>query len=229
MTERRMDYFVTGALLSGMKWEDDCYASLRVRFDLYDDQIFCTKYKKGLPEATYAVDPADLGAALGGLSIKTGLLPPNCLFWGRKDGLERLGIYVEPGVWRVAVQGHKEAWDIPLPGFVFIGVGRKYSLYAVKLPPTGPQAKLYEFPAPNMGAGGVCQGNAPFPLASGATIWDAVYVFFQSKFNKHLAGGRSQAYEDNILEMWEKLHATEAAAYPVIDLVSANKTLQGVI
>lgn len=229
MTETR-EIYAPRVIFPQLTLEPECYASLRMRLDLYDDMIMATHYDAGLPGATFAVDQADLGRALADITTSSGFLPPNCFFWQRKDGQDRLGIYVEPGLWAVSIQGDRETWHVPLPGFIFIGAGKTYSLYAVKLPPTTVETKLYHFPAPNLGGrGATCQGDAPFPLASGGTIWDAVYVFFQSEFNKHLINNKSQAHPGNILDMWSELNAAETPYYPVVDLVSANVTLEDVI
>ena len=229
MTETR-EIYTPGVIFPQLTLEPECYASLKMRLDLYQDMIMATHYEAGRPGATFAVDPADLGRALSDMTTSSGLLPPNCLFWQRKGGNDRLGIYVEPGLWAVSIQADRETWHVPLPGFIFIGEGKNYSMYAVKLPPTTPETKLYNFPAPNVGGLGVtCQGNAPFPQASGPTIWDAAHVFFQSEFNKHLINSKSKTHPGNILDVWAELNEAEAQCYPVADLVSANVDLGVVI
>jgi len=212
-------------ILPAINWPEEAYTSLVMRLDLYQDYIVAQKFEKGQGGALFTVDPLDLATALGDLTVSSGLLPENCLFWSRAGGQERLGVYVAPKVWPVSVQGERLTWLVPLPGFVFVGQGKKYSLWAVKERPVG-TTSLFLPPTPNT-SGTVCTGNAPFPQASAKTIWQAVDVFFSSGFNNHLANGKSQdkKHKENILTRWRELHEAGAESYPLEDLVSAGRTL----
>jgi len=231
MTETRASYTTPNLIFPTLDLDPENYARLRMRLDLYDDLILATKFGEAAQaEAVFAVDPTDLAQALNGLTAHSGLLPPGCLCWGRKDGLERLAIYVEPQVWPVAVHGHKKTWHIPLPGVVFVGQGTDYKIFAVQDQPPGAETILYRFPSPNVDVGGlICGGNAPFPAASSATIWEALHMFFESGFNRHLANKKSAAHPENVLEMWQTLQDKGATVYPLGDLIEAGHTLQGVI
>jgi PRTRC genetic system protein B len=213
------------------KFDKDDYDSVKMRLDLYSSMIVATKYDQGRPMETYALDPADVAAALTNIPLVSGLLPRGCLFWGKANGGEWLAIFVEPKVWPVSVERQKETWYVPMPGLVFIGQGGEYTLYAVKEQywPVA-DTPLYYAPCPNVyGNTGVCQGNAPFPPASAGTIWRAVEVFFSSGFNMHLVQGKSLAHKDNILEVWRELHEAGAGEYPLDDLVATNLTLARVV
>lgn len=200
------------------------YAALRLRLDLYDDFITATRYERdGGVESSYLVDPLDVGQALSGLGISTGLLPPGCLFWQRIDGNERLAIWQPARVWSVSVVGLGRL-RVPMPGLVWLGHGLRYQLYALA-GNDAPDADtpLYQPPTPNVSSG-VCTGNVPFPVAGAGTIAAALRLFFESEFNNHLDNGKSQKYS-SIVRMWRVLNRAGATAYPLADLVPAHLTL----
>lgn len=217
-------------IFPAIEFNDGDYARIRMRFDLYSDMIVATRFDDSAEgRETYAVDPADVAGALANLTLGSGLLPRNCLFWQQVGGEERLGIYIEPRIWPVSVEREKLTWRVPMPGLVFIGQAKKYNLYAIK-DTIWPEAKtpLYLAPVPNVwGDRGVCSGNAPFPVAGAATIWQAAQVFFESGFNNHLANGKSKAHQGNILDQWKALHKAGAQEYPLDDLVEARVSLAG--
>jgi PRTRC genetic system protein B len=216
---------VPGFVFPEIEPEDEGeYASLQMRLDLYEDVILATRYEAGTPGATYAVDPDDLALALADLSLSSKFLPPNCLFWGKSGGAERLAVYLPPQVWPVSVQGEKETWRVPLPGLVFEGKGTNYRIYAVKRRPDTPAEPLYLAPVPNM-SGSICTGNAPFPVAGAGTIMPAVAAFFESGFNTHLSNGKSRKHPTGVLAMWRELREAGAEAYPPDDLVEARMTV----
>lgn len=209
-----------------LKFNDDQYAALQMRLDLYDDYILAVKYKKGVPGASFAVDPDDLAAAVAHLSVSTGLLPPRALFWTKRGSEERIGIYLPPRVWPLSIAGDKLTWHIPLPGMIFIGQHKSYVIYAIKDTYPAAETKLYRAPVGNL-SNSVCAGNVQFPIAGPDTIQQAVDAFFQSGFNNHLIQLKSKKYPANILKMWRELKGKKI--YPLDDLTSANKTLQQVI
>jgi hypothetical protein len=220
-----------------VRWNDDDYARLEARLDLYTDFVVLSKFFAGEVSEKYVVDPAEVAAALAGIDLGSGLLPENCLFWSKRDGWERLGIYLPPRTWLVTVRneaqapatGSGRAWRIPLPGLVFIGHEYNYSLWAVTDRPADGQTPLYLAPCPNVSLEGVCRGNAPFPRASTLTIWQAVEVFFSSKFNRDLSNSKSKAYPACVLDQWRALDQAGADTYPVADLVQTRLTLGGLI
>lgn len=221
-----------------LRWGDDEYAALQGRLDLFSDFIVLSKYRAGQATEQYVVDPTELAAAITDLDLNSGLLPRDCLFWGKRHGADRLGVYLPPQVWPVVVRGEPSTlppsgsgiagpvWRIPLPGLIFIGHQYDYALWAVTERPADTGAPLYLAPCPNVSQQGVCRGNAPFPKASPATIWQAVEVFFGSKFNQDLSNGKSRAYPDNVLNQWRALHLAGADSYPLDDLAPTNFTLR---
>lgn len=213
---------LAGLIIPGGKFEDDSYASLKLRLDCYDDYILARKFDDGAGGALYALDPLDVAGALAGMSIGTPLLPKGVLFWQR-GAPERLAIYIEPQVWTVHVSTAKrERLAVPLPGLVWLGQGVEYRLYAVKNGWPDAGTELFNPPCPNVSSG-VCRGNVEFPQAAAGTIWQAWAAFIESDFNNHLSGNKSLRFKQSVLAMWRELAG--ATEYPLDDLVSAGKTL----
>jgi hypothetical protein len=220
---------VPDLIYPSIAWGDDDYASLQARLELFQDFIILTKFMAGAVTERYAVDPAEVAAALAGLELSSGLLPEGCLFWSKKEGTDRLGVYLSPQIWTVTVRDEQLAWRVPLPGLLFVGHDYHYSLWAVKEKPVSRQVPLYLAPCPNVHPEGVCLGNAPFPRAGTATIWQAVDIFFSSKFNRDLSNAKSQAYPDCVLGQWQALQQAGAEHYPLDDLVETGYTVGRVI
>jgi hypothetical protein len=216
---------ISDLLYPNLEWAEDDYAHLKGRLDLYTDFIVLSKFSQGEVAEQYIVDPAEVAAALAGINLNSGLLPERCLFWSKKDGYDRLGVYVPPRVWHVSVRGQEQAWRAPLPGLVFVGCEYDYCLWAVAEAPTDRRVQLFLAPCPNVHPKGVCLGNAPFPRAGPATIWQAVDVFFSSKFNRDLSDQKSRAYPKCVLDQWQALHQAGAERYPLADLVGTNLNL----
>lgn len=215
----------------GTRFDENEFAMLRGILKLYDDMIIQTRYDvAGQVVDEYIVDPMDIAMRLSGLAISTGPLPENCLFYQLRDGAKRIGILIKPRVWVVNISGEKQPWKVPLPAMVFVGAGDKYYLWAL----SGhnwpkPETELFRAPVSNVSDYGVCRGNVPFPAAAPDTIWQAWGLFIESEFNNHLDDGKSRQHKKAILKMWQELHEAEAEEYPRDDLVSAHKTLAGVI
>lgn len=214
-------------VFTGIRFDKDEQARLRMRFELFDDMIAAVRFSNGQPRETFAVDPADVAAAISNVTLGSGLQPRNTLFWQKVGGQDRLAIFVEPKIWPVSVEREQKTWYVPMPGLVFVGQGQRYQMYATKEQywPVA-ETPLFNAPCPNVwGDRGVCTGSAPFPVASTKTIWQAVEVFFTSGFNNHLAGGKSKQFKDDILGHWRALDGANADEYPDDDLVPAGITL----
>lgn len=230
---------VPDLIYPNLRWGEEDYAALQGRLDLFSDFIVLSKYRAGQATERYVVDPTELAAAITDLDLNSGLLPHNCLFWGKRHGADRLAVYLPPQVWPVVVRGDPStspstssggtsgpAWRVPLPGLIFIGYQYDYAIWAVAERPADTGAPLYLAPCPNVSLQGVCRGNAPFPKAGPTTIWPAVEVFFSSKFNQDLSNGKSRAYPDNVLNQWRALHTAGVESYPLADLVPTQFSLR---
>lgn len=232
-TTNGRDHHADLAILPQVEWENYCYSSLQTRLDIFEDMVVATRYSEKREPTTFIVDPLDLVTSLSGVPVTSDLLPEGCLFWQRRDGHERIGIWIPPQVWRLRVEPTTRVNRvIPLPGFVFVGMEKRYNLWATATPERpAADTPLYYAPTPNISRDrrGVCQGSADFPVCSSATIWAAVAAFFESGFNNHLDNGKSKECSNSILAMWQKLHRLKAETYPVEDLVEARITLGEVI
>lgn len=214
-------------IFPALRFEENEYARLQMRLDLFEDRVVATRYQNGTAEASFIADPLAVAQALAGLDVDSGLLPGNVLFWQQRGGQERVGLWLPPDLYLMQVEQKK--FEIPLPGLVLVGQGKKYSLFAVtEAERPGPETDLYHPPCPNV-SGSVCRGNVPFPVAGASTMGAAARLFFDSGFNGHLANGKSRKYPDNILRMWRVLNRIKAEEYPLDDLVMSQWRLKDLV
>lgn len=145
---------------------------------------------KGQPVVTFPVAAHDIASAFNSATADSGLLPEHSLFWQRRQGANRIGIWLPPQVWKLTFEAgrHARAIPVPLPGLVFVGHGHEYAVFAVKARPARSEDLLYRAPLPNVDPSGrICQGSAEFPVCSADKIQQAVRAFFESTFNSHLS------------------------------------------
>jgi PRTRC genetic system protein B len=196
----------------------------KVVLEFHTHDIVMTKYdNKGVQ--TYPVDLADLAGAFTDLPISSGMLPPNTLFWQRKQGMDRLGIYVPPG--RYQATWSKQTYNLPMPGFVFVGWGTAYQIYAVKAYPAAGSG-LFNAPTPNIHPGSsVCTGTAKFPKCAADTIQRAFEFFWASGFTPHLTAKRCKSHPENVRDLWNELDGK--GEFPLDELVPAQKSMRQAI
>lgn len=169
----------------------------RFTITVTDETCWLTRHDlKGKPATTYPVGMSSLGGAFNAFEASTGLLPENVLFWQRKHDAERVAIWLPPTrrtiTWRSGKRAEK--LTVPLPGFVFIGAGVQYSIFAAPKRPASERDTLYTAPLPNVhGDGTICAGNVVFPRCALATIQQAADLFFGSEFNHDLSSGKVAA------------------------------------
>jgi len=192
-----------GVALAGLGDTAHSHQALQLRLDLFEESIVITRYNDdGIPVTCYEIGPDDLASAFSGIPLSTGLLPRNCLSYARRDGQELISIYIPPGrhtlvAWLDPEQ--KAEFDLPLPGFVFVGQGVQYRIFAIKQRP-GNRERLFRPPLPNVfGDGRICAGNVNFPPCTAKTIHEAARLFFTSEFNHDLAQSKSAEYQENVL------------------------------
>jgi PRTRC genetic system protein B len=193
-----------------------------IRLDLYPSAVRLTRYD-GPAQTSHLVSPLDLAAAWSQMPVATGFLPPNTLFWQRQEGAELLAVFVPGRQW--TVQADSGPLRLPLPPLVFIGQAQSYAVFAVKRRPANPAAALYHAPLPNVWPSGqICGGSAPFPHCSAATIGAALSLFLEgSRFNRHLIQGKSQAFPDDIHQLWHTLAGKRR--FPLTQLVPTYRQL----
>ncbi len=196
----------------------------RARLDLYDEAVVLTRYEGPDRSTSYPVAVDDLVAAFSRVPVSSGLLPPNCLFWGRENGETRMAIHVPGRRWRL--QTAERNYDIPLPPLVFAGAGEQYRVLAVKSRPQAMPLELYHCPTPNVHPDGIiCQGSAPFPACASHTIERALSLFLEgSLFNGDLAAGKCRRFPDDVRKLWRRLEA--AKRFPSRELVLARVHLE---
>jgi hypothetical protein len=197
-----------------------------VRLDFYDSAVILSRYQQGNPPAvtTYPVSMTDIAAACAQLSVATGLLPPETLFWRSQGNVVSLAVFVPARPWLAQIG--KERLLVPLPPFIFSGRERQYSVYAVKERPIDSRAPLYHFPAPNVNGNGlICAGSAPFPECRPESIYDALRLFLEgSRFNNDLSANKCRAFPKNVGELWRELDGKRK--FPLKELVPMQRQLR---
>jgi hypothetical protein len=165
----------------------------------------------------------DLVAAFSRVPLSSGLLPANCLFWGRENGQIRIAIYVPGRRWQL--QTAERIFHVPLPPLLFTGAGEQYRVFAVKRRPHETPFELYNCPTPNVHPTGVvCQGSAPFPGCASDTIEPALNLFLEgSLFNGDLAANKCRSFPDDVRELWQQLERERR--FPRGELVPVNAVL----
>lgn len=175
------------------------------------------------------VELTTVASVFSNVPVGTGALPRNTLFIDRSGGGMRIGVYVPPAMHKLLTPSM--SYYLPMPGFVFVGNGRSYSLFAVKGDEwPNERTILYYPPLPNVyPGGGVCAGEMTFPNCEKKTIWRAWDMVATSYFTGHLLNGRSASHEKSVFDLWHELHLGETAVFPEDELVEAGKRLQDVI
>lgn len=192
----------------------------RARLDLYEEAVVLTRYERPDRRTSYPVAVDDLVAAFSRVPISSGMLPANCLFWGRENGQTQVAIYVPGRRWRL--QTAERIFHAPLPPLVFAGSGDQYSIFAVKRRPRQMPFEFYHCPTPNVHPTGVvCQGSAPFPGCASDTIDRALNLFLEgSLFNGDLAANKCRSFPDDVRDLWMQLDG--AKRFPRGELVLAR-------
>jgi hypothetical protein len=196
----------------------------RLRLDFYQTAVLLSRREEDGQILTHPISVHDVVGACADLSLSSGLLPANTLFWGQQASLVTMGIYVPPRRWRMRME--ERVYDVPMPTFVFVGKGSTYRIFTVKQRPAGEEEPLYHAPCPNVHPdGGICAGDTPFPDCSPQTIETALNLFMEnSLFNGDLSRNKCRSYPDDVRQLWAALEGKKR--FPLLELVSAQKSLQ---
>ena len=201
----------------------------RVTVTLTDEACWITRHDRtGAPTLTYPATITDVCNAFNRFGASTGLLPADTLFWTERAGVLRIGVWLPPArrTIHLHVKADPEKLRVPLPGLMFVGQGTNYSVYALTERPITGNEMLYHAPLPNVHENGlICAGSVQFPLASGATLAQAVQLFFESLFNHDLSGGKVRKGE--LLPTLRKLK--RASVFPSDQLVATGVTVNELI
>jgi PRTRC genetic system protein B len=203
----------------------------RVTVTLTDEACWITRHdRSGAATLTYPAAIGEVCNAFNQFGANTGLLPAETLFWQSRSGVMRIGVWLPAAVRtiRVQVKTQPETLRVPLPGLMVIGQGPQYTVLALTERPTTGREMLYKTPLPNVhDNGAVCAGSVTFPVASAATMSQAVALFFDSLFNADLSYGKLRSGE--LLPFLRKLSKSRARKFPIDQLVPTGVTVNELI
>jgi len=176
-----------------------------LRLDFYDTAVIMSQWKNDGQVLAYPVAIEDVVSACSNVTLGSGLLPANTLFWQQRANQMTLGIFVPARRWRI--QTADRSYHVPLPPFVFVGSGTSYKIFAVKKRPSTEYDRLYHAPCPNVHTqGDNCQGNTPFPPCSPQNILTALTLFMEgSLFNMDLSQGKCRSHPEDVSKLWDDL------------------------
>lgn len=179
-----------------------------VSVTLTRESMYLTRYENGKPAITYPVRASDVAEAFNNFGASTGLLVDDTLFWETENGQTRIGIYIPPARYTLQLADvRKSKLAVSMPGFVFVGQGKAYSLFAVTKRPTAGGDTLYQAPLPNVHTNGqICFGNVRIPTCAPDTIKKAFNLFFESEFNNHLSAGKIKRKDIELMRYLRDLH-----------------------
>lgn len=175
---------------------------------------------------SHPISPDALGQVLGKVPTSSGLLPPNTLATGTINGTPYYVLWLPP-VKRTLHTPDRD-YTIPCPPLVWAGHGSDYRVWALGQS-SYPQREqpLYDPPFPNSYRhGSICWGDVEArPQASPKTLLKVFGLFIESYFNLHVANNKSVAYPVSVLARWQQLVESKAKAYPLDDLMPAERSL----
>lgn len=131
---------------------------------------------------------------------------------------------------RYELQVNQEQLCLPLPSFVFMGIGNSYFVWAVKKNQFEPDLILYHTPLPNvMASGKICWGNVYPTSVSLSNVQFTWSKFVSSTFNQDYTQGKSKKYKNNIIEQLkilnQKVKTSSRSRYRVSDLIPVRDKL----
>lgn len=193
---------------------------LRLRLDFHTNGVTMTTFE-GPAVNTKLVSALDVAHALSReLSISSGLLPPNAIWWlNTKDG-PVYALWQEPKVWKIALAERfgepPLRFALPMPGLIFLcQPGQTPWVYAARHRPKTPNEKVFKAPCYNVFANGrVCPGTHKFPVAVGEIPTSFFRSFFAPTGDTQ---DRSKKHPRDLTALWRELDGKRT--YPVDDLV----------
>lgn len=197
------------------------------------ETVWLTRFDtNGRPTTTYPIALEDAAKSFQQVTVTSGFLPPETLFWSERDGKPRVGIYLPPQTRTLnfAIGARGVRLQVPLPGFVFSGEGLNYFLFAATERPRTEGSKLFHAPLPNVNPdGSICAGTVKFPPCTPASIHKAADLFFESGFNHDLSGGklRSPGKGTTLFQFLQSLQ--KKRTFPAQQLVGSAVTLKRLI
>lgn len=191
-----------------------------IRLDVLDGEI----------RETRLVSPLDVSRALAStISMETGLLPPDVVWWGNNRNGPLWAFWEPPQTRKVALQlkafEAPERMELAFPGALFFCKPNAPPwLWACPKRPENLEQPIFHFPAYNIfGSGRTCPGSHKYPPDVGLIPAD----FFMSFFTP--AGdimGRSKKHPENLSAMWRE--QIGQPAYPLGDLERAGTVREAI-
>lgn len=197
-------------------------------------------------EVSKGISEQAVRAALGGVPVDSGWLPPNTVRWGHAGGgpggaggasggacgdycalfqpARRVTLHFEnaplfralPG-W--AAHNRTVALSVPLPSLFFVAVGAACFAFAARAARFAPTLALYAPPLPNLDEEmRVCFGANVLPPLEAGGFGAAWRAFCEAPFSAHLTQRRSRAHPRDV--RLALLAAAGRRAYPLADLVA---------
>ena len=198
---------------------------LRLRVDFHSQAVIVRTFPEEGVGSVKLVSAQDVAHALASeLTVSTGILPPNTLWWSNTRQGAVVALWREPKIWKVALQERAGEppvrYEIPMPGLIFIcSPGRTPWVFAAKRKPSRPADRIYRAPCFNIfDSGKVCPGTHTFPEKE-AEIPESFFRSFFSPTGD--SRRRSKAYGEGLKKRWETLQGREK--YPMSDLVEHSK------
>ena len=198
--------------------------TLKAVLEFYDENLLLKTFQKDTTTVKH-LDPQQVARALANeISLTTGILTPDILWWRHDPAGPVTAIWREPKIWKAALQidpfQPTRRFELPMPGLIFITrPGAVPHVFATPERPTGPQHTVYNMPTFNVFSNGrICPGNHHFPTEPSLVPES----FFQSFFT--LTGDpreRSKSHGTDILSLWEEIDGQPN--YPFEDLVEHSQ------
>lgn len=184
---------------------------------IFLDGQYLFHYREDQQDHYKLVSAAAVRQAFSHEPVETGWIPEGVVRWGIASGETWVVRFVPPGKHELCFAS-EDPLKLALPGFVFLGVGKQYFLWAIEAA-FHPTASTCHAPLPNIHPNGsICFGSNILPAASCQTIDQAWRLFIQSPFNGDLASGKSRKHPDNVCKQLQSVAKRRLHQYPTKDL-----------
>ncbi|MDJ0570513.1 MAG: hypothetical protein QNJ53_15920 [Pleurocapsa sp. MO_192.B19] len=195
---------------------------------LFIDRNYIFHYLEGNRHVYKSLTPDVLRNAFANEPTDTDWLPKSVIRHG--SGVSGNWIVCFFPQQHYSLQVEREQLQIPLPSFVFMGIGNSYFLWAVKKNQFEPNLIIYHAPLPNVMADGrICWGNVCPTSVNLSNVESAWSKFMESSFNWDYTQGKSRKYKNNIIEQLKILDrkgkVSSRCRYPISDLVLVRNKL----
>lgn len=192
---------------------------------------YLLSYQEDSTRYVKLLSSAAVRAAFVTLPVDSGFLPPGVVRWGSaaRDWLVQF-IPAARYTLQFVPEGASVRLTIPLPSLVFMGLGDRYYLWAVKGKAFDPNAPAFHAPLPNIDrSGAICFGGNATANASTQTLQPTWQLFLDSPFNSDLAYGKSRSSPQDVGQLLLKLHQEQKKRYPQRDLIPTDRTITDLV